>query len=300
MKQTDKAVVSIIVPVYQTEKYLERCIRSIIGQEYENFELILIDDGSTDKCPVICDYWRQRDDRIIVKHQNNCGVASARNAGLDLASGDYIAWVDSDDWIEPSYIKKLVHLLECHNADMAIAASGVHKILREKAILREQLNARLGVLWNTLAKSSLYKDARFCDFAVCEDIVLLTQICAKCKAVIVDDVPGYHYEVRMGSAAHSFDYQTVSSRFAALDARNEYVRFRYPAFYKFVHYSTTLEACKVLRFIRNKIYDSDYESLRRQTVSVIREHVYHIPFWTLRGREFKEYFAAIKMAILGN
>lgn len=93
---------SIIVPVYKVENYLEECVDSILSQSFEDFELILIDDGSPDKCPQICDNYKQRDNRIKVIHKENGGLSSARNAGLDIASGDYIVFVDSDDVVSPN------------------------------------------------------------------------------------------------------------------------------------------------------------------------------------------------------
>ena len=101
MKTFDKVFCSIIVPVYNTEKYLNKCINSILDQTYKNFELIIIDDGSTDRSPAICDVYAQNDERIKLVHQANCGHTKAREAGLLLATGEYVFFVDSDDWIEP-------------------------------------------------------------------------------------------------------------------------------------------------------------------------------------------------------
>lgn len=99
--------VSIIVPVYKVEKFLERCVESIIKQTYQNIEIILIDDESPDECPKMCDQYEIKDNRIKVIHKKNGGLSDARNAGLDIASGEYIAFVDSDDWIESDFIETL-------------------------------------------------------------------------------------------------------------------------------------------------------------------------------------------------
>ena len=98
---------SVIVPVYNVEKYLDRCINSIISQKYNDFELILVDDGSPDNCPEICDKWAKKDSRIKVIHKENGGLSSARNAGLDIAKGDYILFVDSDDYVESNYFDEI-------------------------------------------------------------------------------------------------------------------------------------------------------------------------------------------------
>ena len=111
---------SVIVPVYNAEKYLDKCIKSIIGQIYTDFELILIDDGSPDLCPLICDEWKQKDRRIKVVHKENQGVAIARNIGLDLAIGEYVTFVDSDDWLEPTMYLEMLKVLENYKCDVVM------------------------------------------------------------------------------------------------------------------------------------------------------------------------------------
>ena len=110
MKQKQPAL-SVIVPVYNVEKYLDRCIRSIAGQTYTNLEIILVDDGSTDHCGEICDEWSRKDTRIQVFYKKNGGLVSARKAGLKTASGQYIAYVDSDDWIEENMYERMMELM---------------------------------------------------------------------------------------------------------------------------------------------------------------------------------------------
>ena len=105
-------VISVIIPVYKVEAYLERCLRSVLAQSHSELEIILVDDGSPDECPALCDQWTQRDSRIRVIHKENGGLSSARNAGLAVCRGEYISFVDSDDWIEPGMLSYLLGLLE--------------------------------------------------------------------------------------------------------------------------------------------------------------------------------------------
>lgn len=100
----NEKIVSIIIPIYKSEKYLDSCLESVANQTYKDLEIILVDDGSPDNCPQICDEWAKKDDRFKVLHKNNAGVSVARNDALDICSGDYITFVDSDDWIEKDYI----------------------------------------------------------------------------------------------------------------------------------------------------------------------------------------------------
>ena len=100
-------LVSVIVPIYNVEKYLEKCIESIVNQTYKNLEIILVDDGSPDNCPAICDEWAQKDSRIKVIHKKNGGLSSARNAGLEVSNGEYISFVDSDDWLDENTFEEV-------------------------------------------------------------------------------------------------------------------------------------------------------------------------------------------------
>ena len=110
--------VSIIVPVYNVEKYLDKCIESIVNQTYRNIEIILVDDGSPDKCPEICNEWAKKDDRIKVIHKENGGLSSARNAALEIAQGDYITFVGRDDWIENDMIQSMLTCAAKNDADI--------------------------------------------------------------------------------------------------------------------------------------------------------------------------------------
>jgi len=112
-------LISVIVPVYKVEKYLERCVRSIQKQTYENLEIILVDDGSPDQCGALCDQYAQEDGRIKVLHKQNGGLSDARNAGIELASGSYIVFADSDDWLDRDMIDLLYRVLKRSNADIA-------------------------------------------------------------------------------------------------------------------------------------------------------------------------------------
>ena len=100
-------LVSIIVPVYKVEDYLSRCVKSLIKQTYRNIEIILVDDGSPDRCPELCDFWVEQDDRIRVIHKKNGGLSDARNAGVSIAKGEYIIFVDSDDWVDDTFVESL-------------------------------------------------------------------------------------------------------------------------------------------------------------------------------------------------
>ena len=115
-------LISVIVPIYKVEKYLNKCVQSILNQTYENLEIILVDDGSPDNCGKICDQLAQKDDRIVVIHKQNGGLSSARNAGIEIANGEYIGFVDSDDYVEKFMYELLLKSIKESNTMLSVCA----------------------------------------------------------------------------------------------------------------------------------------------------------------------------------
>ena len=135
-------MISIIVPVYNVEKFLIQCVESICNQTHKDIEIILVDDGSTDSSSQICDELAQKDRRVIVIHKENGGSTSARNAGLKVSKGEYVGFVDSDDWIEPNMYERLLNLCVSEHADVAI---GSRYINHEKDEYKDTLNVPIGI-----------------------------------------------------------------------------------------------------------------------------------------------------------
>lgn len=184
-------LISVIVPVYKVEEYLRECVDSIISQTYSNLEIILIDDGSPDNCPAICDEYAEKDERIIVIHQQNGGLSTARNAGLDIASGEFICFVDSDDIIHPQYCEVLYNGLLSHNAVFSACQVKHFHSLEDIPVFMNSKNSdfkfqkicfdefiykqitriiEMGV-WNRLYKKELFKKLRFKNGKLHEDII---------------------------------------------------------------------------------------------------------------------------------
>ena len=214
-------VVSIIVPVFNAEKHIKRCIDSVIRQSYKNLEILLVDDGSCDKSGIICNDYAIRDRRIRVIHKENGGVASARNLGLQNASGEYIMFVDSDDWIEKNMLEVLYTMVESKNADAACCVlqedsdiptvEQMDVVDKEcKAIVRfcdNKTDSGLALLsvWGPVCK--LYRkdvigDCRFEDYKVAEDLLFNTKvICSnRFEKCVLVEYPFYHYIIYPGSA----------------------------------------------------------------------------------------------------
>lgn len=130
----NRPLISVIVPIYNVEPYLDRCVKSIVEQSYDRLEIILVDDGSPDNCPALCDAWAERDSRIKVIHKTNGGLSDARNAGLAAAAGELISFIDSDDWIEPDFLSALYHAMEQTGAEIAECAT--QYVAEDGAIIR--------------------------------------------------------------------------------------------------------------------------------------------------------------------
>ena len=171
--QDEADLISVIVPVYNVEKYLDRCMKSILQQTYHRLEIILVDDGSTDASAAMCDAYARRDSRIRVVHKQNGGLSDARNAGLELAAGDYIGYVDSDDWIEPDMYEYLLENALKYQADIAVCGrveryvdkevvrgfSEIEVLAREPALKYLLQNDLLqNYAWDKLYKQELFQD----------------------------------------------------------------------------------------------------------------------------------------------
>ncbi len=214
-------LISIIVPVYNVEKYLDRCVESIVNQTYTNLEIILVDDGSPDNCPAICDEWSKKDNRIKVIHKENGGLSDARNIGLAVAAGDYIAFVDSDDWIHSDYIKILYSSLIKNNADISVCDINIVDDNSDIPIINEQHTTKIfdnasamkslvqGVefasnVWNKLYSVELLKNEYFKVGKYHEDEFFSYRIISKINSAVYNNIKLYYYYQRSGSIMNSF------------------------------------------------------------------------------------------------
>ena len=198
-------LLSIIIPVYNAERYLSRCLDSIINQTYKELEIILIDDGSTDDSSKICDKYKNKDDRVKVIHSENRGASVARNCGLKLASGDYIGFVDADDYVEKNMYEYLINNLIKTDADISICNYSKNEetnfedcieVLSDKnRMLYEFIAGKIeGYLWNKLISKNLFKDIMFPkDINICEDKYILWKIIKKCNRICKGNKILYHY-----------------------------------------------------------------------------------------------------------
>ena len=208
--------ISVIVPVYKVEAFLDRCVQSIANQSYRNLEIILVDDGSPDNCPSMCDAWAEKDSRVKVIHKKNGGLSDARNAGMAIATGEFMGFVDSDDWIAPDMYQHLYDLLEADGSD--IAACGIEMVWEDGTPSRlltksgccvlDQEDAMRAIIeefwlkqpvWYKLYKTALIRDIPFPVGKYHEDVFWSYQAVARAQKVSVSDKIGYYYFQRSGS-----------------------------------------------------------------------------------------------------
>lgn len=209
-------IVSVIIPVYNVERYLPKCIDSIINQTYKNLEIILVDDGSPDGCPALCDQYASKDNRIKVVHKQNGGLSSARNAGLEVATGDYVCFFDSDDYVEPDMLEKMLKATIDSKLDVCVCGYYVdyfdddEKELSSKAVLpkHSDINSSLslfdcesmlgisGYAWNKLYSRKFLVDnqLKFVQgVSLVEDLLFNSQVFKKGAKINFIAYAGYHY-----------------------------------------------------------------------------------------------------------
>jgi len=235
-------LISIIVPVYNVEKYLQRCVESIQNQLYSNLEIILVDDGSQDQSPRICDDFASQDNRIKVIHKKNGGQGLARNSALDIATGEYVAFIDSDDWISPEHIKNLYEGLKACSADVAIGSYTAVGVNQSQKVCRTSLEERIyegqditeklilpligadvgfhsDVQVNASSSMSLYRmkpiveyGIRYLDVrqVVGEDLFFNLDIYFRAERIVVVDEVGYYYFENECSTSRKYDEKRFS------------------------------------------------------------------------------------------
>lgn len=206
-------LVSIIVPVYNVENYLPKCIDSILSQTYTHIEVILVDDGSKDNCPRICDEYASKDSRVRVIHQANGGRSRARNVGIDAAIGDYIMFVDADDWVDVDYVERLYELAITNNAQLVVGryrlvysdyvqdeSTGEVLVLEGQKPLEFYVRGRgnyqnANAVWVKLYQKELLEGIRFVEGKYFEDVMFVTKVYNKCTKCVYYDQAFYNYNI---------------------------------------------------------------------------------------------------------
>lgn len=248
----NQPLISVIVPVYKAEAYLEKCLGSICNQTYQNLEIILVNDGSPDRCGEMCDEYAKTDSRIRVFHKENGGQSSARNLGLDNMTGEYVGFVDSDDWIEPDMYSHLYALIREHNAQ--IACCGITKdypdgrfsyfnylypqdnqlrVMQTGEALRETL-LNLRVTYSPCDKlyhKDCFTGLRMTEGKIYEDMEILPKWVERAQTVVYDPTPKYHYMMTDSSTIRgTYNLRRMAEADVAWEKTEDY-KTRHPELY---------------------------------------------------------------------
>lgn len=243
----DKPLITVIVPAYKVESYLPICVESIINQTYKNIEIILVDDGSPDRCGAICDEYALKDNRIRVLHKDNGGLSSARNAGMKVMEGEFVTFIDSDDYVSPFYVEHLFNALRIDDADLAVSwfaevneGEKIDTNGRENLSCYEQLNQKQSLqhllyqdgietsAWGKLYKSDLIEGLRYPEGKLYEDIPVTSQYILKSKSVALIRNVDYYYLQRKASIQYqSFNTKKMDGIYH-LEAMTASVMEKYP------------------------------------------------------------------------
>lgn len=240
--------ISIIVPVYKTEPYLRKCVDSILAQTHQDLEVILVDDGSPDNCGQICDEYAKKDSRIRVIHKPNGGLSDARNAGMDIMTGQYVGFVDSDDWIEPTMYETLLTLMEQFDADMAfggvaddmehngmvntlkISDYGDTPFAESKTDAMRRYFRGSWSAWDKLYRAELFQGIEYPVGEINEDEAIVLHLLNRCRRVCYTNEVFYHYMHRKGNQTitnSSFSHKKLAWM-EHCRANLQYVRNSYP------------------------------------------------------------------------
>ena len=251
----EKPLISIIIPVYKVEKYLEKCIKSVLDQTYKNLQIILVDDGSPDNCGNICDDYARVDNRIEVIHKANGGLSDARNVGLKAARGEYIGFVDSDDYVSNEMFENMYNILVNNNADVSIC--NFYTVIDNKNIIKNVDNGieiynKLEILkeilldkkiqsyaWNKLYKRELFKDIEYPVGKKYEDIGTTFYILEKCNKIVSSGRPEYYYVTRGDSIVNNNTEETVIDYISLISDRYDYIDKKYKELKKYNDYYIT-------------------------------------------------------------
>lgn len=230
----EQPLISIILPVYGVEQYIEKCIQSLVDQTYRNIEILLVDDGSKDRCPQIIDEWAKKDKRITPLHKENGGQSSARNLGMDTAKGQYITFVDSDDWVEADYCEKLYHAAQLYNADIAVSSfkrvkggknypakffilsdNIYYPCCRDQAV-KYFIEDAIAV-WGKMYRAEVLNDIRFPLGRLAEEYAFQLKALKKSNTIAFVNAHLYNYRIRQDSDAHSIKPKYLLDNVQAID-----------------------------------------------------------------------------------
>lgn len=307
-KEDNNKILSIIVPVYNVDAYLKECIESLLNQKIKNYEIILIDDGSTDESGAICDQYDRKYEQIRVVHKSNGGLSSARNTGIMHAKGKYIGFVDGDDYVAPGMYESLIRIAENHSAQIVVCEyfnffdqkevkniieaeerkkDNIHVYNREEAIKEFFIRNISESVCTNIYMADLWKNCKFVEGEINEDTNVVYELLASAKKTVMLKKQFYGYRRRKGSitnSGYSDEFKIVKEHMHWLesDVKEKYPDLL-PYMYHFwsVHYFCLLNA--IVQDEKFEMYISDYQLYRKKFQKLIR---YFVKWEKLHWKEY--------------
>ncbi|MGN0153773.1 MAG: glycosyltransferase [Lachnospiraceae bacterium] len=283
-KDSKLPLVSVIIPVYNVQDYLKKCLESIINQTYDNLEIIIIDDGSIDDSGKICDEYKKDDKRIKVIHKENGGLSDARNCGIEMATGEYLTFVDSDDYLDLDYVQYLYNLIQKNKCKLSICS--LHFYYTGNGKVKHSGNGEIGVLsgkeciekmcyhdevdtcaYAKLYHKSLFESVRFPRGKLFEDIGTSYLLFDQCDKVAYGFEPKYYYVIRSNSIVTSKFNNKKLDLIEMTDRMANYVNNKYPDLNQ-----ATLRRCAYARFstLNQMIGVANIDNLRDEMITYLR------------------------------
>lgn len=274
-----KDLISVVIPVYNVELYLKRCVDSIINQSYKNIEIFLVNDGSTDSSGDLCDELSKLDKRINVLHKENGGLSDARNYGIEHARGNYIVFVDSDDFVNKKYIEYLYNMIIANRADISVCnyefyyddtknnRIGIENlpeniILDKYDAIKQLVEDELinSFAWNKMYSISLFRKIKYPKGKIMEDVGTTYKLFDKAEKIVIGNKPMYYYYQRSNSILHKKKSKFYIDYFELVNERYEYLKKEYPNmnsnYYKMMYYLLTFYIVKDKQ-VENYLKDSN-------------------------------------------
>lgn len=236
-------LISIILPIYNVDSYLKKCIESVLNQTYSNIEIILVDDGSTDNSPLICDEYKKKDSRVRTIHKKNGGLSDARNCGINLSTGKYLTFIDSDDYVSEDYVEYLYNLIKKNNTKISCCG---HYIVKKNKMYRKtasetkvftKINALNAILydeeidlssWGKMYEKSLFEDIKFPKGKFFEDTGTTYLLFDKCEGISVGKEIKYYYIIRNESITTKAFNKNKMDLITMTNKMVDFIELKYP------------------------------------------------------------------------
>lgn len=279
-------LISVVIPIYKVEPYLERCVKSVLGQTYRNLEVILVDDGSPDRCGAMCDRYQTEDSRVKVIHKENGGLSDARNAGIDIAKGRYITFIDSDDYVKETYVEYLYGLIKEFGTRMSIA---LHEAVYETGrVISWDTKERISMkaedcmerilyhdvldisAWGKLYELSLFENVRYPKGKLFEDAGTTYKLIVQCDKIACGFESQYYYMIRSNSIVTGAFHMNKLHMIEMTDQMAETLRKKYPALEDAIQRRQVYARFTTLRQLTESAVR--YREKEKEMVSYIKKH----------------------------